>query len=118
MSLSVMLICEVISLLNSFCTLRSRRSCAFRSSTRHLARVQLLLKFFLRVRRLQLVELRLDVGIDRHQAQLLGALQHDFVVDQRAQHFQLLNQRLIAARTLPRRPAELRLDTAYRARRK
>ena len=48
----------------------------------HLARVELLLKFLLRVGRFQLVELGLHVGVDGHQAQLLGALQHDLVVDQ------------------------------------
>ena len=75
----------MISLLISFWTLRSRRICAFRSATRHLARVELLLKFFLRVAGLQFVELRLDVRVRRHQAELFRALQHDLVIDQPTQ---------------------------------
>ena len=75
---------------------------------RHFARRQLLLKFFLRVGRFQFREFRLDVRVGRHQTQLLGALQHDFVVHQGAQHFQFLDHHLIVARAFAGRH-ELRL---------
>ena len=109
MSASVMVMCEVISLLNSFSTVRSRRICAFRSSMVIFFCVELALKFLLGVGRLQLVDLRVDVGIHRHQPQLLGALQHDFVVDQAAQHFQLLRHHLVVVGVLGIRGGLLRL---------
>jgi hypothetical protein len=56
----------------------------------------------------QIGELRFYVRIDCQQPHLLGALQHDLVVDQRAQHLQTLDGDLIVARPVGRR-AELRL---------
>ncbi len=76
---------------------------------RHFALVELFLEFLLRVGGLQLVELRFDVRIHGHQAELLGPLQHDLVVNQRAEHFQLLNESLVATGTLSG-PSELRFE--------
>ena len=64
---------------------------------RHLALVELLLKLFLRVGRFELGELRVHVRIGGHQAPLLGALQHDFVIDERAQDLQALDGHLVVA---------------------
>ena len=63
----------------------------------HFAFVELLLKLLLRVGRFELGEFRVHVGIGGHQAPLLGALQHDLVVDERAQDLQALDGHLIVA---------------------
>ena len=97
MSLSVMLMLRSGFLVEQLLDAQIAAELGLQILDRHLALVELLLEFFLRVGRFQLGELRVHVGIRGHQAPLLGALQHDFVVDQRAQDLQALDGHLIVA---------------------
>jgi hypothetical protein len=63
---------------------------------RHLVVAKLLLELLFGPGRLQLGQLRFDVGVAGQQALLFGALQHDLAVDQAAQHFQFLRHGLLA----------------------
>ena len=63
----------------------------------HLAGGQLLLKVFLGIGRLHLVDLGVDVGVGGEETELLGLLEHDFVVDEDAQEFQFLHRQLVVA---------------------
>ena len=102
-----MLICDVISLLNSLATLRSRRSCAFRSSAVSLRALSCFWNSSCVYGAFSSLNFWLDVGVGGHQSLALGALEHDLAVDQRAQHLQLLDFHLVVARVLAGR-GELR----------
>ena len=57
--------------------------------------LSLAFEFLFGIGRFDLVQFRVDVGIDRREPQLLGALQQDFIGDQAAQNLQLLRLDLV-----------------------
>jgi hypothetical protein len=82
--------CEEITLLK-LCSLLGRGAAAREFLNRYLAVGELLLKLLLRMGGLQYVVLGLDVGVGGHEAELLGPLKHDLVVDHAAQDLDLLD---------------------------
>ena len=60
-------------------------------------RLNLLLEFFFRIGGLEFAQTSLDISVRRDQRGFLGALKHDFVVDQRTQNLQPAKLHLVLA---------------------